>query len=195
MIDIGEFGGAPQTSSSQMSKTRNREWRTLNDYEGGVKMITNKSRFWKMMLAISILLMVVITAGCSSSSAATQKTASSPAGGQVRSNSGGSVTIAVTWLGVKAKVLSFDIVMDTHSVDLDQYDLGKLTILTDDKGNEYSLVSWNSQPGGHHRTGKLTFSQVDPQVKPGKLELTISNVAGVSQRTFTWDNTSYEGFK
>ena len=153
-------------------------------------MAMNKSHFWKIVLAISILLMAIITAGCSSSSAATQKTVSSPAGGQVRSNSGGSVTIAVTWLGIRDKALSFDIVMDTHSVDLDQYDLGKLSILTDDKGNEYSLVSWNSQPGGHHRKGKLTFSQVDSQVKPGKLELTISYVAGVSQRTFNWDNTN-----
>ncbi|MCL5070611.1 MAG: hypothetical protein M1308_06915 [Actinobacteria bacterium] len=111
-----------------------------------------------------------------------------PDSDMLRSNSDGEVTIDVKYLGYKDNLLSFDIAMDTHSVDLDQYDLAKLSELTDDKGNKYPVVSWDSAPGGHHRTGKLTFSQPDTQDKPGTLILIIRNVAGIAERMFKWEN-------
>ena len=75
--------------------------------------------------------------------------------------------------------------MNTHSVDLDGYDLGKLSLLRDDKGNQYLPVSWNSQPGGHHREGVLTFQSPDADFQ--FLDLIIQNTAGVGERAFRWE--------
>ncbi|MCL4416099.1 MAG: hypothetical protein M1365_05290 [Actinobacteria bacterium] len=111
-----------------------------------------------------------------------------PDSDMLRSNSDGEVTIDVKYLGSKDNLLSFDIAMDTHSVDLDQYDLAKLSELTDDKGNKYPVVSWDSASGGHHRTGKLIFSQPDIQDEPSTFILIIRNVAGIAERIFKWEN-------
>jgi hypothetical protein len=78
--------------------------------------------------------------------------------------------------------------MNTHSVDLDEYDLGKLTVLRDDQGHEYQPVSWESAPGGHHRRGTLAFVPPD-SLRSGEaqsLELVIRDVAGVDERVMTW---------
>lgn len=106
--------------------------------------------------------------------------------GVIKTNEEGEVTIEVKYLGFKENSISFEIVMDTHSIDLDQYDLGKLSLLKDNKGNEYRYVSWDSEVGGHHRSGNLTFSPVALADKINKIELTIQNVAGIRERVFEW---------
>ena len=75
--------------------------------------------------------------------------------------------------------------MNTHSVDLDGYDLGKLALLRDDAGKEYLPVFWDSPTGGHHREGVLTFQITDSENQ--YFNLIIRDVAGVEERTFHWE--------
>ncbi len=111
-----------------------------------------------------------------------------PTNGLVQSNTAGKVTIDVEWLGIDNGVLTFKVAMNTHSVDLDPYDLGELAILRDDIANEYYPNSWDSRPGGHHRRGTLTFSVPNSlsQQEAKYIELIISDVAGIEDRTMTW---------
>ncbi len=159
------------------------------------------SKFVKSsVLAISILTVAVLVAGCSSrfvpqrEEGAYPPSPSSgpshgPTNGLVQSNTEGEVTIDVEWVKEGDSLLIFDVSMNTHSVDLDQYDLGELAVLRDDTGNEYSPVSWDSAPGGHHRQGTLTFSLPDSlrQGYAEHLELVIRDIAGIETRILKWE--------
>lgn len=111
----------------------------------------------------------------------------------VQSSDGGSVTIDVEWVEAKNPAagdsLTFHVGMNTHSVELDGYDLGELAILRDGTGNEYQPVSWESEPGGHHRSGTLIFSLPDSlrQGKAEYVEVVIRSVAGIDERILKWD--------
>ena len=142
-------------------------------------------------------------AGCSSPSTGTSKLAGtqatggygstagakSPTNGARQGNNEGSVTVEAQWKGVQGGSLVFGITMDTHAVDLDQYDLAKLTVLRDDGGKEYSPVSWRSPPGGHHREGTLTFPLPDSlqQGQTKYVRMVIKGIAGVNERILQWD--------
>lgn len=112
-----------------------------------------------------------------------------PINGPVQSSSGGAVTVDVKWLSAEKEILVFAVSLNTHSVNLDQYDLGKLAVLRDDGGNEYNPTSWKSAPGGHHRKGTLTFAVPDSlsQKKAKYLELILRDVAGVAERAIKWE--------
>ena len=150
----------------------------------------------KLMVVVPVLLAATIIAGCSSVSAGTSESNASPTSkGLIQSSTGGSVTIDVKWLGVEDNSLAFDVSMNTHSVNLDQYDLKQLAILKDDLGNEYVPLRWDSSPGGHHRSGKLVFALTDSLDQPESKELVIRNVAGITERVFTWNAATISGAK
>ena len=94
------------------------------------------------------------------------------------------VTITVTPVDFspQSKQWKFNIVMDTHSIELDQ-DMTKVAILIDDQGKEYKAINWEGPSGGHHREGALIFSQIIPI--PKSIELKISGIGGVV-RSFLW---------
>lgn len=104
---------------------------------------------------------------------------------------GGQVTVAVTWRRPGAD-LEFVVAMDTHSVDLDQYDLGQLASLRVDGGPEVRPLGWDAPRGGHHRSGTLTFPSTLADGSPlitaetRVIELVIRDVAGVPERRFRW---------
>lgn len=95
-----------------------------------------------------------------------------------------SVTVTVTPILLldKSEEWKFDVVMDTHSVELDQ-DMTKIAMLIDEQGKEYRALSWEGPTGGHHREGILTFSKITPA--PKSVELKITDIGGVV-RTFNW---------
>lgn len=200
-------------------------------------MTKKRSYFWKLAIAITVLLTFIAITGCSfsapgqtnveignitktdksidpenantppdsdknnpstdaeeiDSSDDTEETNSSyiPAGNMIRSSTEGAVTIDVEYLGYKDNLLSFNVAMNTHSVDLDGYDLVKLSELTDDRGNKYDAFFWDSKPGGHHRSGVLTFFRSGSQAGPDELMLIIHNIAEIRDRTFIWEDISY----
>lgn len=76
----------------------------------------------------------------------------------------------------------FEIVMNTHSVDLD-FDLAKISMLYDDIGNEYEPLGWGgAEPGGHHIEGILKFPQINSNAKLIKLVIIDS-----TRREFSWN--------
>lgn len=154
-----------------------------------------------LVLTILIIMVVVLIAGCSSRfepqraegaslvSPSPGSSSHEPANGLVQSNSGGQVTIEVKWIREGDGLIVFDVAMNTHEVDLDQYDLGKLAVLRDDEGEEYSPVSWEADPGGHHRQGSLSFPLPDSlsQGKVKYVEMIIRDVAGIDERVLRWE--------
>lgn len=103
-----------------------------------------------------------------------------------KTDSTGAITITVTpkELGKSVPSWDFEVVMDTHSENLDQ-DLTKISVLTDDMGNKFDPIAWEGDsPGGHHRQGVLKFTPIDP--RPKSIELEISKIGGVNERIFKW---------
>ncbi len=94
------------------------------------------------------------------------------------------VTVIVTPLDLSSQSAQwkFDVVMDTHSVELDQ-DMTKVAVLIDDQGKEYTPLTWEGPTGGHHREGTLTFARITPA--PKSVELKITGIADVV-RSFVW---------
>ena len=109
-----------------------------------------------------------------------------PSGDLTRTNEGGSVTFAVKPLnlGSGATTLDFDVAMNTHSVDLG-FDLKSMSVLKTDTGVEIAPSAYKGG-SGHHVEGKLSFS-TDKLAGAKTLSLILKNVAGVAERTFTWN--------
>ncbi len=155
----------------------------------------SKSR--KSLLAIAVLLVAIIAAACSgsipardrSSPASAPASSIKPVSGAIQSNEAGGVAIEVQWVKAEGNALIFRVDMNTHSVELDRYDLKKLAVLRDDAGNEYRPVAWDSAPGGHHRSGTLAFPLPDSlsQGKTKFIEMVIQDVAGIKQRVLKWE--------
>jgi hypothetical protein len=100
--------------------------------------------------------------------------------------SGGGVTAKVTYLNPKTNdEPRFQVVLDTHSVALDSYDLKSLSVLHDDTGKTYLPVGAENKGTGHHREIVLTFSKPGPEGK--RVELVIKDIAGVKERIFRWN--------
>jgi hypothetical protein len=102
-----------------------------------------------------------------------------------QSNSAGGVTMKVTYLNPGgADGPRFQVVLDTHSVNLDAYDLKSLTILRDDAGKSYAATRVENKGGGHHRETTVSFAKLDQDAK--RIELVMKDVAGVKERVFSW---------
>jgi len=81
--------------------------------------------------------------------------------------------------------VEFEVAINTHEGSLD-FDLAQLTVLEDGDGNKYLPLKWEgSPPGGHHRSGFLSFPKLKAETK--YLKLIIKDVSGVPQRIFVWE--------
>jgi hypothetical protein len=142
-------------------------------------------------LAVLVGVVVIVVAGFNS----VQPTHIAPeavvSSGATQTSEGGQVTIKATWQGPGAGLI-FDVVMDTHAVDLDGYDLAQLAALRIDGAREIHPASWDAPKGGHHRQGKLTFPSTVGDGSPlitadtRTIELVIRDVAGVPERVLRW---------
>ncbi|MCC6545370.1 MAG: hypothetical protein IT392_12885 [Nitrospirae bacterium] len=104
-----------------------------------------------------------------------------------KSDEAGGVTIAVTYLNPGEGGPAFEIKLDTHSVDLEQYKLENMASLRDDTGKEYGIPVMESPSGsGHHRAGILRFKGVDIS-RLKAIELVIKDVVGVKERVFRFE--------
>ena len=103
----------------------------------------------------------------------------------------GQVTIKATWHGADVGPI-FTVVLDTHAVDLDAYDLRQLVVLRTDQAEELVPIGWDARAGGHHRQGTLTFplTRADgSSVLTGEtrlVELSIRDVGGVPETVLKW---------
>lgn len=109
----------------------------------------------------------------------------------------GAVTVEVTLLTPDQPradgTLAVQVKLDTHAVDLEQYQLEKLAVLRDAQGREVEALAIESASGdGHHRQAVLTFPAIDADGKPllspetEGLTLVLRGVGGVPERAFRW---------
>lgn len=102
-----------------------------------------------------------------------------------QTQSGGGVTVKVTYLTQSPHESTFSIVLDAHSVDLDAYDVKALSILRDSTGMALTPTAAENKGSGRHREIILTFPR--PSNDRKWLELVIKDIAGAKERTFRWD--------
>lgn len=106
-----------------------------------------------------------------------------------QSNEQGEVAVTITPRSVlpTAETWSFNVLLDTHSVELNE-DMVSIAVLTGNGSEQYRSTGWQGDgPGGHHREGVLLFKPIIPM--PTLLTLSLSNLGGVSVRTFSWQVT------
>lgn len=104
--------------------------------------------------------------------------------GETQTVAEGGVTVKVTYLTQTKHESQFSVVLDTHSVNLDAYDLKALSILRADTGIVLQPTAIENKGSGHHREAILTFPR--PSTRRTWLELVIKNIAGEKERTFRW---------
>ena len=106
--------------------------------------------------------------------------------GLTRTHSGGGVTVKVTYLNPQGTDdTRFQVALDTHSVNLDGYDLKNLSLLRDDAGQSYQATKVENKGSGHHREITLIFPKPSDGTK--RFELVIQDIAKVKERSFSWD--------
>lgn len=105
---------------------------------------------------------------------------------ETKTDTQGSVTVDVTsQISAEDRQWKFAVVLDTHSIELDQDPL-QVTILVDDQGREYRPISWEGAgPGGHHREGNLIFDAIIPI--PKYIELKVKDIGSIPVRSFKWN--------
>ena len=98
----------------------------------------------------------------------------------------GDVSIGLTPLDAKGDKLIVDFAANTHSVDLSQFDLKRITTLEYDG----KVISPEFAPslGGHHSKGRLVFD-VKGELSKGELSgftIRIIGIPKVEERVFEW---------
>jgi hypothetical protein len=144
----------------------------------------------RRLLTLAILLAATAAAcGSSVSSAGAAVGPASPTtsgGSSTQRSEGGQVTVEATWAGLSVGA-SFDVKLDTHSVDLDALDLSN-AILRNNRGETLSAVPWTAAKGGHHREGTLTFAGNASTFFAGatSIDLVLAGVGDLPERTLHW---------
>lgn len=108
-----------------------------------------------------------------------------------RTDQQGAIIVEVTPLnlGMPAETLEFDVVMNTHSVDLNM-NLAALATITADTGVTVQSTLWDAPLGGHHLEGKLIFpaTQDGKSILDGATKLTLSILnLDAPTRVFEWE--------
>lgn len=107
----------------------------------------------------------------------------------------GEVTVTVKFLNPILQdedYLNFEVYLNTHSIELDKYNLGEMTTLfigSDTKITEG--IIWETVGGGHHISGTL---KVPKQYNGEKInyvdadfiELEVRDLSGIDSRKFKW---------
>lgn len=110
---------------------------------------------------------------------------------ETRVDEQGTVIVSVTPLNLSSPgtTLDFEVILETHSVDLSM-DLAALATLTNDNGRTVKPTSWDGPQGGHHVAGTLSFpTEANGELllaDASGLTLTINNV-DAPERVFTWE--------
>ena len=149
------------------------------------------SRRLAAALVISLLAAACGSPTASESPASSQSSpAASPAtarNADTQTSEGGEVTVEVAWAGAPSGA-TFDVKLDTHSIELDGVDLTD-SVLRNDRGETLRARPWAAPAGGHHREGQLSFDGDAEPFFAGAtwFELVINGVGGVPQRVLRWE--------
>lgn len=101
---------------------------------------------------------------------------------ETKTNAEGSVEVSVTPIFTE-NGLSFDVKMDTHTVQLSR-DIS--AVLFDDIGRFYEVNEWMIPEGpvSHHLEGSLKFASLKARVK--FVTLILKDIGGITERKFEW---------
>ncbi len=105
-----------------------------------------------------------------------------------RVNKEGAVKVSAIYLKpekLPGKGIAFNLSFNTHSVDLDVYDIKKVTFIQIDKKDPQPAISWVPSGSGHHLGGVISFAQEVPSGNH-ELLLIIKEIDGVQERIFKW---------
>jgi hypothetical protein len=140
-------------------------------------------------LPVAVLGLAALLLAACAAEQAPSVTAANPGGApalraEERVHEGGAVTVKVKPAGRQGNRVVFDVVLDTHSVEL-AYDLVALASLKDETGQTYGAAEWQGGSGGHHVSGRLLLEGPGDAVQ--WLELELRDIGGVPSRIFRWD--------
>ena len=129
------------------------------------------------MTFAAIALLTVACTNVSGTPGAVPSTLEASGGLGEQRHEAGAVTVVAFWL--TDPIPTARVVLDTHSVDLDGFDLAQLARLRLDGGVWIAPTKWDAPSGGHHRSGALAFGSLDPQlfVSARLIELEVRDVA------------------
>jgi len=96
------------------------------------------------------------------------------------------VTAKATYKNPGAPTPVFDVLLDTHSVELDKYRFEDIIELRDQAGGEHEPVLVSSKGSGHHREATVEFKGAD-LTGSDYVELVIKDVAGIPERVLRFD--------
>ena len=150
-----------------------------NSGQAGETIAGMRMRGWLVLGAVSAALALTATPWAA-------RAQTGPDATTTLSSSERGVTVMVTpqSAGLPDGRWEFAIVLDTHSADLSD-DLTQSASLSTDDGRTIKPLAWaGAPPGGHHRSGVLSF-QVPPP-RPRTIELSILRPGEDSPRTFRW---------
>lgn len=144
-----------------------------------------------IIVIMAIIAVVFVIYGFFNSNKSSQSGNISSGGGEIifepKSDSQGGVNITITPKTFSDLTWDFEIVLDTHSVELNE-DLTQAAVLINEKGKEYKPSAWEGDPpGGHHRKGILRFGSIKTQ--PLSFVVKIKEVGGIAERVFNWQKT------
>ena len=85
---------------------------------------------------------------------------------ETQSSDEGQVVVDVTPRSTGEETWDFEVEFNTHSVDLG-FDPAEISVLRCDRGDEFQGLAWDGAgPGGHHRSGVLSFAALDHRCLP-----------------------------
>ena len=140
----------------------------------------------RLQVLVAIVAIAVLTAGCASSTIGPPRDATMGGDLGEQRHEAGAVTIVASWLADPTPTAR--VALDTHSVDLDRFDLAQLARMRLDGGVWVAPTRWDAPTGGHHRAGTLTFGSLDPQLFAAArvVELEVRDVA-VPSHLLRWE--------
>ena len=111
-----------------------------------------------------------------------------PAGGDgaTRTDATGPVTVIATLLPVAGDRVRFEDKLDTHSVELDGYQLEAGVSLRNDRGASAPAAVESPSGSGHHRAVTVAFP-ASVALGAKYVELVVRDLGGVQERTLRWD--------
>ena len=114
-----------------------------------------------LRIALSPLLALALVACATAASAApaAEPVVDTWTAGDLQEHDAGMVTVSAEWI---AGTNTLDIALNTHSVDVDAFDLSKVARVRLDAGPWIGPTAWDAPTGGqHHRAGKLQFGSIN----------------------------------
>jgi hypothetical protein len=99
----------------------------------------------------------------------------------------GAVTVAVTLAGLPQPGVPIraTIVLDTHTVSLDDVVFERAVALQTPEGAEVAPIGVEGlKGGGHHRQAVVVFP---PATARGTVRIVVRNIGGIGERSFVWE--------